>query len=94
MYERHVRRQPRGDEVRRIKAKLMLHYAGLDRRINAGIEKFEAALKKARVDYTLHMYEGVHHAFHNNTSKARYNATAARRAWLRTIAFLKQHLET
>jgi len=72
--------------------KLMLHYAGLDERINAGIPAYEAALKDAGVDYTLYMYDGVNHAFNNDTSEARYDKAAATLAWTRTIEFLKASL--
>ena len=85
-------RQPASSEVSRIQAPLLLHYAGLDDRINAGIPEYEQALKGAGVDYTIHMYEGVNHAFHNDTSEARYDKEAAELAWSRTIDFLKQHL--
>jgi carboxymethylenebutenolidase len=78
--------------VSKIQAPLLLHYAGLDDRINAGIPEYEQALKDAGVDYTIHMYEGVNHAFHNDTSEARYDKEAAELAWSRTIDFLKQHL--
>ena len=70
----------------------MLHYAGLDERINAGIPAYEAALKAAGVDYQLFVYDGVNHAFNNDTSAARYNKAAADLAWSRTIAFLKETL--
>jgi carboxymethylenebutenolidase len=76
----------------RIQAPLMLHYAELDDRINAGIPAYEEALKAADVDYTIHMYEGTNHAFHNDTNEARYDQTAAELAWSRTIAFFNQHL--
>jgi carboxymethylenebutenolidase len=79
-------------DAARIKAPLMLHYAGLDERINAGIPAYEAALEAAGVDYTLHMYEGANHAFHNDTNEARYDREAAELAWRRTIAFFNQHL--
>lgn len=85
-------RQPTAEEAARIKAPIMLHYAGLDERINAGIEEYEAALKAAGVDYTIHMYEGVNHAFNNDTSAERYDKAAAELAWGRTIDFFKQHL--
>ncbi len=85
-------RQPGAEEAARIEAPLMLHYAGLDERINAGIADYETALKEAGVDYTLHMYEGVNHAFHNDTSTGRYDAEAAELAWSRTIAFFKEKL--
>jgi carboxymethylenebutenolidase len=85
-------RQPTREEAARIKAPLLLHYAGLDERINAGIPGYEQALKEAGVDYTIHMYEGANHAFHNDTNAARYDKEAAELAWSRTIEFLKQHL--
>ena len=84
--------QPVASEVPKIKAAVMLHYAGLDERINAGIPAYEEALKAAGVDYILHMYENVNHAFHNNTSPTRYNKEAAELAWKRTIAFFNAHL--
>jgi carboxymethylenebutenolidase len=85
-------RQPAAEDVAKIRASLLLHYAGLDRRINAGIEAYEAALRDARVDYELHMYEGVNHAFHNDTSLTRYDEAAATLAWERTIAFFDDKL--
>jgi carboxymethylenebutenolidase len=85
-------RQPTSGEVSKIQAPLLLHYAGLDDRINAGIPEYEQALKAAGVDYTIYVYEGVNHAFHNDTSEARYDQEAAELAWSRTIDFLKQHL--
>jgi carboxymethylenebutenolidase len=84
--------QPGAEEAANIKAKLMLHYAGLDERINAGIGAYEEALKAAGVDYELFMYEGVNHAFNNDTSEARYNKEAADLAWSRTIGFFKKNL--
>ncbi len=86
-------RQAAAEDVPKIKASLLLHYASLDQRINSGIANFEAALKKASVDYTIHMYEGVEHAFHNDTSAARYQPFAADLAWRRTIAFLTDKLK-
>jgi carboxymethylenebutenolidase len=85
--------QPAGENVPRIKAALLLHYAGLDERINKGIQEFEAALKKASVDYRMYMYEGVKHAFHNDTNAQRYDKEAAQLAWQRTIWFLKEKLK-
>jgi carboxymethylenebutenolidase len=85
-------RQPTGEEAARIEAPLLLHYAGIDERVNAGIADYEQALKAAGVDYTIHMYEGANHAFHNDTNAARYNQEAAELAWSRTIEFLKQQL--
>ena len=76
----------------RIKARLMLHYAGLDERIDDGIPAFEAGLKAAGVDYRIFIYDGANHAFNNDTSAARYDKAAADLAWSRTIAFLKESL--
>lgn len=86
-------RPPQTAEVPKIKAPLLLHYAGLDTRINEGLPAFEDALKKANKSYTLHVYEDANHAFNNDTSEARYDKQAADQAWARTIAFLKEHLE-
>jgi carboxymethylenebutenolidase len=85
---------PAAEDVPKIKASLLLHYAGLDERINSGIPAYEAALKKASVDYKIYVYEGAQHAFNNDTNPARYNKEAARLAWQRTISFLKQKLKT
>lgn len=85
-------RTPPADEVRNIKAPLLLHYAGLDERINANVPAFRDALDRAGVRYELHMYEGANHAFHNDTSDARYSAEAAKLAWSRTVGFLKREL--
>jgi len=63
--------------VKAIQALLLLHYAGLDKRINDGIAEFEGALKQAGKPYELHLYEGVTHAFNNDTSEAHYNKAAA-----------------
>jgi carboxymethylenebutenolidase len=84
--------QPAPGDVPKIKASLLLHYAGNDKRINKGIPTFEEALKKASIDYKLYMYEDANHAFHNDTNVARYNKEAAKLAWKRTIAFLKEQL--
>ena len=86
-------RQPASEDVPKIKASLLLHYAGLDERINAGIPAFEAALKESSIDYTMHMYEGAGHAFFNDTNADRYHKEAASLAWERTIAFLKEKLK-
>lgn len=84
--------QPATGRVGAIEASLMLHYAGLDDRINAGIPDFQAALDAAGVDYAIHLYEGANHAFMNDTSEARYDPAAAELAWERTIAFLHETL--
>jgi carboxymethylenebutenolidase len=85
-------RQPPADRVAEIRAPLMLHYAGNDAGINAGIAAYEAALKANGKTYELFMYEGVEHAFNNDTAGARYNKAAADLAWGRTIAFFKKYL--
>lgn len=84
--------QPAAEGVPQIRARLMLHYAGLDDRINAGIPAFEDALEAAGTDYQLFMYDGVNHAFNNETSAARYDKAAADLAWSRTIALFKETL--
>lgn len=85
-------RQPTAADVPKITAPLLLHYASLDERINAGIPEFEAALKANNKVYELYMYEGANHAFNNDTNAARYDKAAADLAWGRTIAFLKKNL--
>jgi carboxymethylenebutenolidase len=87
-------KQPDVEEVPRIKAALLLHYAGVDEWVNGGIVAYVEALKKAHVDYKLYMYEGAQHAFNNDTNTARYNKAAADLAWKRTIDFLKEKLKT
>jgi len=86
-------RQPASEDVPKIKASLLLHYAGLDEGINKGIPAFEAALKQASINYKIYMYEGANHAFFNDTNAARYNKEAAQLAWERTISFLKEKLK-
>ena len=78
-------------QVETIKAPLLLHYAGMDERINAGIAAFEEALKADGKTYEIHIYEGANHAFNNDTNAARYNKEAADLAWGRTVEFLKKH---
>ena len=84
--------QPKPEEVSQIKATVLLHYGGLDQRINAGIPAYETALKAAGTTYELFVYEGVNHAFNNDTSPARYNAEAAKLAWERTLRLFKEKL--
>lgn len=84
--------QAKSGSVTAIHAPLLLHYAGLDERINAGIPAFEEALKQAGKTYQIFVYDGVNHAFNNETSPTRYNREAADLAWGRTIAFLKKYL--
>jgi carboxymethylenebutenolidase len=78
-------------QVPAIRAPLLLQYAGIDERVNAGIANYEAALKANNKRYTLHMYDGANHAFNNDTGN-RYDKTAADLAWGRTVAFFKQEL--
>ena len=85
--------QPQAGQVPAITAALLLHYAGLDERINAGIEAFKAALSAAGKDFAIHVYEGVNHAFNNDTAAARYDKAAADLAWGRTIAFFREKLK-
>ena len=84
--------QPPAADVPKIHAELLLHYAGNDERINAGIPAYKDALAVAGVKHEIHMYEGAQHAFNNDTSEARYNKAAADLAWSRTIAMLKRTL--
>jgi len=83
--------QPSASDAARIKAPLMLHYAGLDERINSGWPAYEAALKANGVRYQMFMYPNVNHGFHNDTTP-RYDEAAAKLAWSRTMAFLEQNL--
>ena len=83
--------QPSASDAARIKAPLMLHYAGLDERINSGWAAYEAALKANGVRYQMFMYPNVNHGFHNDTTP-RYDEAAAKLAWSRTMAFLEQNL--
>lgn len=80
-------------DVPKIKASLQLHYAGLDERINAGIPAYESALKASGIEYDLYMYEGVNHAFHNDTSPSRYNKEAAQLSWNRALALFSEKLK-
>ncbi len=84
-------RQPSSDQVREIQAPLLLHYAGLDQRINGGWPAYEEALKANGKRYTAHMYDNVNHGFHNDTTP-RYDEDAAKLAWERTIAFFRAEL--
>ena len=83
--------QPPADQVSGIEAPLMIHYAGLDERINAGWPAYEAALDAAGKVYTMYMYEDTNHGFHNDTTP-RYDEAAAQLAQERTIAFFREHL--
>jgi carboxymethylenebutenolidase len=80
------------EDVPKITAPLLLHYAGKDERINAAVPAFEAALKEHKKVYEIHTYEGAQHAFNNDTNAARYDKAAADLAWGRTLEFLKKRL--
>ena len=84
--------QPPAALVPAIKARMLLHYGGLDARIDAGIPAYEAALKAASVQYAVFVYPGVNHAFNNDTSVERYDKAAADLAWSRTTAMLHETL--
>jgi carboxymethylenebutenolidase len=83
---------PAAADVPKIKAPLLIQYAANDERINAMWPEFEAALKKKKIRYTVHMYENTNHGFHNN-STPRHDAAAAKLAWERTIAFFRAELK-
>ncbi len=87
-------RQPVAEDVAKIKAPVMAHYAENDAGINQGIPAFEEALKKAKIEYQIFTYPGTSHAFNNDTSPERYNEQAAKLAWKRTIDFFKEKLKT
>jgi len=84
--------QPPLTDVPGIKAALLLHYAGLDDRINAGIDAYRDALDENNKTFEIYVYDGVNHAFNNDTSAARYDKNAADLAWKRTVSFLKKYL--
>jgi carboxymethylenebutenolidase len=86
-------RQPKAEDVSKIKAAVQLHYGELDQGVNAGIPAYEEALKKNNITYELYIYPGAQHAFHNDTSAARYNEAAAKLAWQRTLAFFDKYLK-
>jgi carboxymethylenebutenolidase len=84
-------RQPSADNVPEIEAPLLIHYAGLDTRVNEGWPAFEKALKASNKKYEAFIYPNVNHGFHNDTTP-RYDKQAAELAWTRTIEFFKEHL--
>lgn len=86
-------RQPAPEDVEKIKAPVMAHYAENDAGINAGIEAFEAALKKYNKEYQIFIYPGTAHAFNNDTNPQRYNEEAAKLAWSRTVGFFREKLK-
>jgi len=83
--------QPAGEEVPKTKAPLLLHYAELDKGVNAGWPAYEAALKENYKDYTAYVYANTNHGFHNDTTP-RYDKAAAELAWKRTVDFFRQKL--
>ena len=83
--------QAKAEDVQKIKAKLLLHYAGQDARINAGWPPYEEALKANNVAYQMHMYDGTQHGFHNDTTP-RYDEAAAKLSWQRTLDHFNKHL--
>jgi carboxymethylenebutenolidase len=85
--------QPSAEEAAQIKSPLMLQYAGLDTRVNAGWEAYEAALNANKIENTAYFYPEVNHGFHNNTT-ARYDEAAANLAWERTIGFFNEKLKS
>ncbi|KAA3514122.1 dienelactone hydrolase family protein [Agrobacterium rosae] len=84
--------QPPAEDVPAIKAPLMLHYGGLDERINAGIDAYRKALEANGKTFEIFVYDGVNHAFNNDTSSARYDKAAADLAWSRTVEFFRKNL--
>ncbi len=84
--------QPAAEDVPKIKAPLLLHYAELDTRVNEGWPVYEAALKENKKEYTAHMYPNANHGFHNDTTP-RYDKAAAELAWKRTIDFFEEKLK-
>jgi carboxymethylenebutenolidase len=86
-------RQPPAADVPRLRIPILLHYAGDDERVNAGIPEFRAALDAAKVTYSLYMYPGTQHGFHNDSTAARYDEAAAKLAWQRTIDFFATTLK-
>lgn len=84
--------QPPVEDVPKIKAPLLLHYAGLDTRVNEGWPAYEAALKANNKAYTAYIYPDVNHGFHNDTTP-RYDKAAAELAWQRTVDFFKAKLQ-
>jgi carboxymethylenebutenolidase len=84
--------QPKAQAAAKIKAALVLHYAGLDERLNAGWPAYESALKAAGVQYEMYMYPGTQHGFHNDTTP-RYDEAAAKLSWSRTLAHFQKHLK-
>jgi carboxymethylenebutenolidase len=83
--------QPSAADTAKIQAALLLHYASLDQRINAGWPAYEKALQENHKPYAVYMYEGTNHGFHNDTTP-RYDEAAAKLAWQRTLDFFNKNL--
>ena len=84
-------RQPKTEDVAKIKGAILVHNAGLDKRVNEGWPAYEEALKANHVNYQAHMYADVNHGFHNDTTP-RYDEGAAALSWQRTVEFFQEHL--
>ena len=84
-------RQPSKEDAIKIKSPLLLQYAGLDKRVNAGWPEFEKVLKANNIAHEAHFYSEVNHGFHNNTTP-RFDKESADLSWERTIAFFKKHV--
>ena len=80
------------EQVAQVRVPLMMNYAGDDARVNASIPDFRKALDEHDVAYSVHMYPGTGHGFHNDTSQARYNEAAAKLAWQRSLNFFDHYL--
>jgi carboxymethylenebutenolidase len=83
--------QPSAEDTAKIKAPLLIHYGGLDDRVNAGWPAWETELKADHVTYTAYIYQGANHGFHNDTTP-RYDKEAATLAWGRTLEFFDKYL--
>lgn len=86
-------RQAKATDVPKIKASVMLHYGGLDERINAGIPAYREALEANKIEHQIFVYDGVNHAFNNDSSPTRYNEAAAKLAWDRTLDLFKKEIK-
>ncbi|MEO5909534.1 MAG: dienelactone hydrolase family protein [Pelobium sp.] len=87
-------RQPKAEEVAKIKAQMLLQYGGLDERINAGIPAYREALEANKVKHEIYIYEGANHAFNNDTSPTRYHAEVAKLAWERTLDLFSKTIKS
>jgi carboxymethylenebutenolidase len=85
--------QPKEEDVAKIQAPILAHYAETDERINAGIPAFEETLKKYNKKYQIYTYPGTQHAFNNDSNPERYNEEQAKIAWKRTVDFFKENLK-